>query len=197
MVVRSVAGLGIVDIPISEAGDVKPAYMAWKDVLRRVASDPHYRGCVVDDAWHRFSGFESWYRKHYRAGYHLDKDILFAGNRIYGPRTCCYVPADINKALPASDATRGDCPQGVTLNPDGTYRARLRVHGRKTSLGCCETAEAAHELYVAAKAAYLCDIARDHYRLGNISGAVRNALFRFARERSFVKIGQNQQQRAA
>jgi len=195
VVVRSVAGLGIVDVPTtSSVGGIKPAYIAWKNVLRRVATDPNYRGCAVDESWHRLSGFEAWYLKHYRPGYHLDKDILVSGNRVYGPRTCCYVPADINKALPASDATRGDCPQGVTRQPDGSYRARLRIRGLKTSLGCSATAELAHEVYVVAKAAYICDLAREHYRLRNISHTVRNALFRLARDRSFVHIGTEPQQ---
>jgi len=192
---RTVAGLGIVDIAtMLPSGGIKPAYEAWKCVLQRVAYKPHYRGCIVDEAWHRLSGFETWYLVNYRDGYHLDKDILFAGNRVYGPRTCCYVPEAINKALPASDATRGDLPQGVTLQPGGSYRARLRINGCNVSLGCCETAAEAHEVYVAAKAAYIQDLAREHYRLGNISHTVRNALFRLARDRSFVNIGSNQQQ---
>ena len=48
--------------------------------------------------------------------YHLDKDILVKGNKVYSPETCCFVPQEINSLLVTSVRSRGDQPIGVSYN---------------------------------------------------------------------------------
>ena len=79
--------------------------------FRIVAND-----CTVDERWHNFQNFAEWYYDNYIEGYHLDKDILFKGNKIYSPETCCFVPQEINKLFTKRQSKRGDYPIGVISN---------------------------------------------------------------------------------
>ena len=36
---------------------------------------------------------------HYREDWHLDKDLLFKGNKVYSPETCVFIPREINLSL--------------------------------------------------------------------------------------------------
>ena len=47
---------------------------------------------------------------------HLDKDILYKGNKIYSPENCCFIPYRINLLFTKSDKTRGEYPIGITYD---------------------------------------------------------------------------------
>ena len=49
-------------------------------------------------------------------GKHLDKDILFEGNKVYSPDTCVFVDGVVNTFLNDCAATRGEWPLGVCWN---------------------------------------------------------------------------------
>ena len=59
-----------------------------------------YKGCTVCSEWLNFKNFSDWYESHFYQieGQKMcvDKDILFKGNKIYSPQTCCIVPNEIN-----------------------------------------------------------------------------------------------------
>ena len=102
----AVYGIGYIGEGEGEKGRV---YNIWKKVLQRCYSKeyhikkPTYIGCSVVKEWLNFQNFAKWYKKNYKPetmeGWHLDKDILVKGNKIYSPETCCFVPADINSLL--------------------------------------------------------------------------------------------------
>ena len=77
-------------------------YTSWSNMLRRCYDKdyqdkhPTYKGCYVDDSWHNFQNFAAWFTKNQVEGFYLDKDILFEGNKVYSPETCCFVPQEIN-----------------------------------------------------------------------------------------------------
>lgn len=193
----SVHGVGIVDAPTKNSdGTRKQAYLTWKDMLRRcyTASSTHnanYADCSVDQSWLRFSVFETWYLKYYRQGYQLDKDILEAGNRVYSPKTCCFVPRAVNVLLTARTKARGPYPQGVTQqvrNGRVVYLvATLHKYGKMHALGWGHDPQALHEIYRKAKAEHIIDVANAQYKAGSIKRNVRDALIRIARDFSFVK----------
>ena len=66
-------------------------------------SKPQYKECTVCQEWWNFCNFEKWYDEHYYEIedeiMDLDKDILFKGNKEYGPNTCCVIPHYINTCL--------------------------------------------------------------------------------------------------
>lgn len=77
-------------------------YQVWHDMLRRCYSaeyqenQPTYIGCSVCDDWHNFQVFGEWFEDNYISGYHLDKDSLVKGNKVYSPDTCAFIPREEN-----------------------------------------------------------------------------------------------------
>ena len=59
-----------------------------------------YKECSVSEEWYNFQNFAEWMDKNYNyetmQKWHLDKDILFKGNKIYSPERCAFVPQEIN-----------------------------------------------------------------------------------------------------
>ena len=45
--------------------------------------------------------------------FHLDKDLLSKGNKVYSESTCVFIPKDINLLLTKSTASRGEHLIGV------------------------------------------------------------------------------------
>ena len=74
-----------------------PYYSRWMNMLTRCYSDkfqegnPTYKGCYVAEEWKTFSNFKEWMVTQEWEGLELDKDILFVGNREYGPEKCVFV----------------------------------------------------------------------------------------------------------
>lgn len=120
------SGIGINDYRNCE----KHIQQTWNNMLKRCynpkvqAKHPTYIGCSVDPVWHKLSDFREWFLIHYKEGFELDKDILLPGNKVYGPDACRFVPQYINLLLTGSGAARGNLPLGVSLQKNGSYRAR-------------------------------------------------------------------------
>jgi hypothetical protein len=98
-------------------------YDVWHDMLRRCYDDksilynPTYGDCYVCDEWLNFQNFADWYELNYYdcdETLHLDKDILFKGNKIYSPETCVFVPARINSLFTKRQNDRGALPIGLS-----------------------------------------------------------------------------------
>ena len=128
-------------------------------MLRRCYSDEHlakyptYSGGSVHPDWHNFQAFAEWLHAQPNSqndGFHLDKDLLVFGNKIYSADTCTFVPSQINTLLSDRAAGRGLYPQGVTANRKG-YQAKLSVNGKRLSLGTYSSPEQAYTVYKAAK----------------------------------------------
>ena len=150
------------------SGKDAPAYYTWHNMIRRCYNhetqlrQPAYIGCIVSDAWHDFQVFAEWFYGHsYSAlGYHLDKDVLIADNKVYSPETCCFIPQEINKVLNHRAAGRGKYPQGVSFhNQLKRFTARLNINGKQKSLGMFDCPNEAHQAYVVAKVTYVKDMA--------------------------------------
>ena len=159
-----VYGFGVNDADYmvgSVRSGVCPAYSAWRGVIRRCYSDaelaryPTYRGCSVDDDWRSFMKFREWYITNHKDGWHLDKDLLLLGNKVYGPKTCVFVPPAINLFLTDHRSCRGALPIGVSLDPrSGRFYARAHDgRGRLRHVGCFNDEREAHEAWALAKLA--------------------------------------------
>lgn len=94
-----------------------------------------YRNCEICEDWKLFSNFFKWFSDNYyeleNESVQLDKDILFKGNKLYSPKTCCFVPHTINSLFTKTNKFRGDNPIGVSwIKRDRVYRAQCN-NGRK------------------------------------------------------------------
>lgn len=112
------------------------AYRKWNNMILRCYSKNEqkrysgYKDCTVCKEWHNFSNFEKWFNDNYYKiegeRMDLDKDILFKGNRVYGPSTCCIVPQEINSLISTCKRRGGELPVGVSLNKiTNKYQAQI------------------------------------------------------------------------
>lgn len=156
-------GVGINDLnnECYANGKNTTVYAVWNDMIRRCYSDkskvnrPTYDGCTVCDDWIYFSRFKLWFDLNYVDNWHLDKDLLVVGNKIYSPETCLFVPQSLNKLFTDSAAARGKYPIGVNIDKRGRFMARVSENGKRKYLGLFKTPEDAYEAYKNGKRSYV------------------------------------------
>lgn len=154
-------GINDADYPIKSRVDGKcvivPEYSRWISVVQR-SNDPKekarkqsYEDVYCSEKWKYFTDFSDWlHTQPYWQELFLDKDILFPGNKEYGPDTCVFVPGYINMITIISNnqKTVNPLPVGVSKTRSGTYQAR---YGSKC-LGNSKTPEESHKRWQLAKA---------------------------------------------
>ena len=134
----------------------------WSNMIQRCYREdlrhknPTYADCIVVDDWHNFQVFAKWcttnpYFQKY-PDWHMDKDILIFGNKVYGPDTCCFVPVEINNLFTLRGNDRGDYPLGVSLSKkNDKFVAQINEGGKRKGLGYFTTVEGARNAYIKAK----------------------------------------------
>lgn len=124
-------------------GVQNPVHRVWSNMFFRVYSPATpdvarvYAGTSVHSNWHNFQNFAEWYHNQIdRFGpvkhrWHLDKDLLIPGNRVYGPDTCCLIPLEVNELFTDSANARGEYPMGVNFRrtKSGTFEAQCKTPG--------------------------------------------------------------------
>lgn len=138
---------------------VCPFYRKWAHMLERCYSEkqstnnPTYKGCSVCEEWLTFSNFKAWMEQQDWEDKHLDKDILFPGNKIYSPETCVFIDAKVNTFLIESDASRGQYMVGVCWHKRcKKFRARCNDgEGKLKHIGLFDTELEAHQAWLAFK----------------------------------------------
>lgn len=154
MTKRLVHGVGNNDVPGSWG---KHYYIVWKHMLDRcVNSDKKkqyvtYQNVTFVPEWKDLSNFKAWYDTQGNVkGMHLDKDIKFPGNKVYGPDTCMFVTKELNLFFTLRQNHRGQYPLGVTYNKKHKkYYAQIKVGGSRLVqyLGTYDTPEKAYSVY--------------------------------------------------
>lgn len=100
-----VEGVGFVGVGEYLPSDIE-RHNSWTGMLRRCYSSKHlskypsYEGCKVAEEWHNFQIYSQFYEEdtYRQKGWHLDKDLIVLGNKVYSPETCLYIPPEINVA---------------------------------------------------------------------------------------------------
>lgn len=139
-------------------------YNTWRRMIARCycpkikAQNTSYFDCSVASDWLDFQVFAEWFESHEysKLDYHLDKDILVAGNKVYSADTCCLVPRQLNNLLVSRHTGNEAYPQGVYFQRAiNKFSSRVSINGKKKHLGCFLTADEAYMAYVVAKEAYV------------------------------------------
>lgn len=97
-----------------------PAYRCWCHMLTRCYDEKYhssretYTDCTVTASWLNFCNFETWFNENYIKGYHLDKDLIIQGNRVYHPQGCSFIPAYLNSLIIEGRSDSGDLIMGVS-----------------------------------------------------------------------------------
>jgi len=143
---------GIIDRVTTDCYRVWDAMLSrCYNTVRKAYKQYGARGVRVCDEWLEFQNFAAWWESTFKVkGWHLEKDILIEGNKIYGPDACCFVPVCINSfyATLPTQGTR-ELPCGVRKS-GRQYFASSRVDGVRTEIGFA-TIEEASDFYKASK----------------------------------------------
>ena len=164
----SVYGVGIIGAkyPVSEGGRDTKEYTLWKNMLKRCYSDaykkkrPTYECCEVSDNFKNYEYFYEWCHKQIgfnNKGWHLDKDLLTKGNKVYSENSCVFIPAEINTLLIKCTASRGENLIGVYWDKKGKAFVAMvnKNKGRSEYLGYFKTETEAFNAYKKAKEAFI------------------------------------------
>ena len=164
----SVCGVGVVGdkYPSKVSGRNTKEYEIWCSMLKRCYNDtyqkknPTYIGCKVSDKFKSYEYFYEWCHKQIgfgNEGWHLDKDLLVKGNKIYSENTCVFIPREINSLLVKREALRGEHLIGVYWNKKASaFIARVNKNkGRSEYLGLFNTEIEAFNSYKTAKEVFI------------------------------------------
>lgn len=143
-------------------------YKRWNSLVRRTLCPtfyvPNRRNSYEDvtlcEEWHNFQNFCRFCaeNKYYHRDFHLDKDLLVRGNKIYSPEACCFLPQYLNGVISINYETGNGLPVGV--NKKGSkYEAAISYKGSRKRIGVYSTTEEASVAYVKAKEAYVKELA--------------------------------------
>lgn len=133
-----------------------PYYETWKSMIERCYSakyqerQPTYKGCTVIDEWLTFTNFRTWMMTQDWEDRQLDKDLLFEGNKVYGPETCVFVTQMVNSFTTERGAARGKWLIGVCwVKGANKFRANCRNPFTKKleHLGYFTCEQQAHETW--------------------------------------------------
>ena len=165
---ESVFGVGVLGAkyPTRVNGVRTKQYGLWVSMLQRCYSDalkkryPTYEGCEVSDKFKSYEYFYEWCNKQVgfrNSGWHLDKDLLIKGNKVYSENTCVFIPTEINSVLIKSDNIRGKHPIGVYYHKrDKAFMAQVRKNkGGSEYLGSFNTELEAFKAYKTAKESFV------------------------------------------
>lgn len=128
-------------------------YSKWKCMKARVREiRPFYEGVTIAESFHTFKDFKAWAETQigaYEDGWQLDKDILKAGNKIYCPELCVFVPGKLNMMTPTAKAVRGALPIGVSkeMKGMGNFTARCSIDGKSVKFSGFKDPESAFNKY--------------------------------------------------
>ena len=169
--------------PISINGKCVKEYIAWQGLLRRCFDEKlkekykTYKNVSCCDEWLLYENFYEWIHSQENFdkwlngnNWDVDKDILFKGNKVYSPDTCCLVPQNINKLFNKHNTSRGDLPIGVTksLNKFRAY-CKNPFENKVIYLGTYLTVKEAFDVYKDYKEKIIRQMAEIEYNKNNIT----------------------------
>ena len=163
-------GFGYIDIEGASIGrHMTKEYRLWNNMVNRcynekeLSRNPTYKDCHVSENWRYLSNFKEWCNNQIgfgNQGWHLDKDILVKGNKVYSEDTCCFVPHEINNLFTKADRIRGKYPIGIYEDKQaGKFKVRISVEGKQKHVGRYYCEKEAFYAYKVAKEQYIKEVA--------------------------------------
>lgn len=140
-----------------------PTYAIWSSMLSRCYSErkksSYFGTSTVCTEWLNYQIFAEWYEKRkyeVEGRLHLDKDILYPGNKFYSPYHCLLVPQRINMLFTNKENKRG--------LPNGIKKVGNKFYARYNNeeLGSADTVERAFKLYAERKKEIIVEVANEY-----------------------------------
>ena len=185
----SVFGVGVAGTkyPNRVNGRKTKEYVLWCHMFERCYSDaykkkyPTYEVCKVSDNFKSYEYFYEWCHKQvgFNKEWHLDKDLLIKGNKVYSEDTCVFLPSEINSLLTKREALRGEHLIGVSwCKKANAFKASVNKNkGKQEHLGYFNTELEAYNAYKIAKEAFVKEQANKWK--GKIDDKAYNALMNY------------------
>ena len=164
----SVHGVGVTGTkyPITVDDVITKEYVLWVDMLQRCYSDsfkkkrPTYEGCEASENFKSYEYFYEWCQNQIgfsNQGWHLDKDLLIKGNKVYNEDSCVFIPHEINSLLIKSNTSRGEYLICVCWDKaKNAFKAQVRKNkGKSEYLGLFNTEIEAFNAYKVAKESFV------------------------------------------
>lgn len=167
-------------------------YTTWNDMLSRCTAKfwgrrPTYAGTTCSDNFKSYTYFYEWCQTQVGfsnkdengKSWHLDKDLLVKGNKVYSEDTCVFLPSRINCLLIKCDSARGEYPVGVSWDKREKYFATscADFESVRRHLGYFKTAAEAFIAYKTYKEGIIKQVAT-HYE-HSIDNRAYNALMKY------------------
>ena len=121
------------------------SFVLWESLKARCKeggkyqeNKPSYIGCSVSTEFLDYQYFARWCNSQIGydiKDYHLDKDLLLKGNRIYGEEYCVFIPRNLNAFLTAPGNSREGLQRGVHIKGE-KFAATISLFGKTTHIGC-------------------------------------------------------------
>ena len=158
-------GVGLNDrrYPSRVRGRITREHLLWRNLLNRCYAPkaqekrPTYIGCSVSENFKDCSYFHDWCQNQTgfdQESFHLDKDLIFKGNKLYSENTCLFLPRELNNLLTSSKAARSSLPLGI--RPHGhKFLARCGTDKTSRHIGLFNTPEEAFQAYKEVKEAFI------------------------------------------
>ena len=166
--IPSVCGVGILGIkyPSRVNGVHTKEYKLWTGMLERCYSTtlrnkyPTYKGCEASENFKSYEYFYEWCQNQIgfgNEGWHLDKDLLIKGNKVYSESACVFLPNEINILLTKRTALRGEHLIGVHWSKTNkAFVAKVcKNKGKQEYLGSFATELEAFKAYKQAKESFI------------------------------------------
>ena len=168
----SVHGVGVTGTkyPITVDDVITKEYDLWYNMLQRCYNGafkkkrPTYEGCEASENFKYYEYFYEWCHKQIGFGvdgngnpFHLDKDLLVKGNKVYSEDSCVFIPQEINSLLIKSNTSRGEYLIGVCWDKaKNAFKAQVRKNkGKSEHLGLFKTELEAFNAYKEAKESFI------------------------------------------
>lgn len=163
------------------------SYNVWTGIIdrceRKIDRYRAYSDCFMCEEWYVYSNFKRWFEdpaNGYREGYHIDKDLLSKnGEKYYSPKTCCFVPPEINLLISVRMKPSRDLPIGV-YKAGEKYMAMLAADGFSKTYNSIEEA---HNAYVESKLNRIYRLAQQYREENKITKRVYDALMSYDKDK--------------
>ena len=142
--------------------NMQHSYTIWNSMLARCYGNritSYTNSSWVCSDWFNYQNFAKWYEENeypVKGRLHMDKDILYPGNKIYSPYHCLLVPQRINMLF-TNKMNKSGLPNGITKYKDG-YVAKYNGE----EIGKAKTIKEAYCLYANRKKEIIIKIANEY-----------------------------------
>lgn len=178
--------------PAKLNGKIVKEYDTWRGMKRRCLDErfkkrcPAYKNVSCCDEWLLYENFYDWLHSQPNFDkwlngerWHVDKDILVKGNKIYSPETCCLVPLNVNGLFSRGNTNKNKLPIGVNPHGAGFQASCDDLHHKKIYLGTYNTIEKAFYAYKEYKESLIKQVAEIEYSQGNITEKCYKAMMSY------------------